>query len=228
MKYLITVFITLISIQLLSAQESVENKELDSLYVEDQIYFSITYNILGNKLLGVKQNGFSGGYHLGFIKDIPINKKRNVALGIGLGISSNSFNQNLQISEVNNEFRFNVLSTGDFDKNRFSMYQFEVPFEFRWRTSTAETYNFWRIYIGFKLGYVFSSKTKFVSSSVMNKVNIQDAINKFQYGLTISIGYDSWNLHLYYALNTIFQDQMLENESIDLNTIKAGLIFYIL
>lgn len=230
MKHILIAFtlFTLTS-QSLYAQDSTRVfQDLDSLYREDQIYLGVTYNILDNKLRGMSQNGFSGGFHFGFIRDFPINEKRNVALGIGLGISASSFNQNLKISETNGPFAYEVLSSGDFDKNKFDLYQIELPFEFRWRTSTAETYKFWRVYTGFKLGYVFSSRTKFVGTDESYKLNINDAINRLQYGLTFSAGYDSWNLHLYYALNTILKENKLNDETIDLNIIKVGLMFYIL
>lgn len=227
MKYIFTAFIAFFCFQTLSAQDIDNSNELDSLYREDQIYLSVTYNIINNKLQGISQNGFSSGFHFGLIRDFPINTERNIALGIGLGLSANSFNQNLKITENSGIFQYEVITSG-FNKNKFSLYQLELPFEFRWRTSTTGVYNFWRIYTGFKMGYVFSSTTKFVSSSENYKLNINETINNFQYGLTFSVGYDSWNLYLYYGLNTIFKDQMLNNVSLDLSTIKAGLIFYIL
>lgn len=226
-KYIIIAFAALISFQSLNAQVSGANVSLDSLYREDQIYLSVTYNILGSKPQGVSQNGFSSGFHFGFIRDFPINEKRNIALGLGLGLSANSFNQNLKISK-NDSFEFQVLNSGDFDKNKFALYLVELPFEFRWRTSTAETYNFWRIYTGLKLGYVLLSKSKFIGPDESFNININDVINRIQYGLTISVGYDSWNFHLYYSLNSIFKDQSLNGKSIDVNSIKAGLIFYML
>lgn len=228
MKYLTIIFIILFSTPLLVAQNSEVEKSLDSLYREDQIYFSITYNILDNKSQSIEQNGLSGGFHLGVIRDFPINKKRNIAFGIGLGLSSNSFRHNLKISDTYNEPGFEVISSDEFSKNRFNMYQVEMPFEFRWRTSTSETYSFWRIYTGFKIGYVFSTKNKLISLSETNIINLENIINKLQYGLSLSAGYSSFNLHLYYGLSTIFKDQKLNNESIDLKALKVGLIFYIL
>jgi hypothetical protein len=176
----------------------------------------------------MSQNGFSGGFHFGFIRDFPVNVQRNRAFGIGLGLSANSYNQNLKISETNGILGFEVVNNGAFKKNKFDLYEIELPLEFRWRTSTAEIYKFWRVYPGFKLGYVFASRTKYAASDQSYKTNINNAINKLQYAFTLSVGYDSWNLHFYYALNTIFKDQKLNDESIRLNAIKAGLIFYIL
>ena len=72
-------------------------KIVDSLYREDQFYAGVTYNLLGKMPSGVSQNGFSSGFHLGFIRDMPINEKRNIAFGLGVGYSTNSFNQNILI-----------------------------------------------------------------------------------------------------------------------------------
>jgi hypothetical protein len=230
MKKLSFAFIVFIlANQSIFAQDSVLLvKEIDSLYREDQIYLGVTYNILTNKARNMAQNGFSGGVHLGFLRDFPLNDKRNVAVGIGLGLATSSFNQNLKIVKTEGQFEYDVLDSGEFDKNKFDFYQLELPFEFRWRTSTAETYKFWRIYTGFKLGYVLSSRAKYIDADESYTYSINEIINRTQYGLTLSVGYDSWNLHLYYALNTIFKESKLNNEALNIKVIKVGLMFYIL
>ncbi|TGV02371.1 porin family protein [Flavivirga rizhaonensis] len=212
------------------AQE-INDKEVDSLYREDQFYAGVTYNLLGNMPKDVEQSGFSLGFHLGFIKDMPINKNRNVAIGVGLGYSSNSFNQNLLVDKDNmGKATYSVLKDNNtFIKNKFSNHLIELPIEFRWRTSTATEYDFWRIYTGFKLGYVFTHTTKYRGDlGRIRYTNIED-FNNFQYGLTLSAGYNTWNIFLYYALNPIFSsDANLDGNKIDMNTIKIGLMFYIL
>ncbi|MDD7888297.1 porin family protein [Flavivirga sp. 57AJ16] len=211
------------------AQET-NDKAIDSLYKEDQFYAGITYNLLGKMPTDVSQSGFSLGFHLGFIKDMPINKNRNVAIGLGLGYSANSFNQNLLINKDNTgSIIYSVLDSNTFTKNKFSSHLIELPIEFRWRTSTATDYNFWRIYTGFKLGYVFAHTTKYRGE--LGKIrygNIKD-FNNFQYGLTLSAGYNTWNVFLYYALNPIFSsDASLNGNKMDMNAVKVGLMFYIL
>jgi len=211
---------------------SLDTNQVDDKYREDQFYASITYNLLGDKPSDISQNGFSTGFHLGYIRDMPINKQRNLALGLGLGISSNSFNHNLFISEVDANTVFSITESnqlGNVSKNKFTTYLVEVPLEFRWRTSTASDYNFWRIYAGFKLGYLLYNSTKFRSESGnLDLSNISD-FNEFQYGLTLSAGYGNWNFHMYYGLNPIFNsDAQLNGQSITMNAIKIGLMFYIL
>lgn len=205
--------------------------EVDSLYREDQFYAGFTYNLLGNLPSGISQSGFSSGFHLGFIRDMPINKRRNLALGLGIGYSGNSFNQNLQISEgTNNKYIYSIIDNSiAYSKNKFSQHLVEIPFEFRWRSSTTTEYKFWRIYTGFKTSYVVFNSSKYNGSPQNeNYKNIRD-FNDFQYGLTLSVGYNTWNFYLYYALNPIFDSNaLLNNNPMEMNAIKIGLIFYIL
>ena len=93
-----------------------------------------------------------------------------------------------------------------FTKNKYFTYLVEVPFEFRWRNSTPTAYKFWRIYSGFKFGYVFANQAKYEGEPTNVKLNALDRFNKLQYGLTLSAGYNTWNIHMYYALNSIFDN----------------------
>lgn len=228
-KYVFIALVTL-SFQWGFTQE-IENKAADSLYKEDQFYAGITYNMLGSTPSGLSQSGFSTGFHLGFIKDMPINKNRDVAIGVGLGYSSNSFNHNLFVNKnILGNFEYSILDDNNsYSKNKFSMHLVELPIEFRWRTSTPTSYEFWRIYMGFKLGYVFANTTKYVSDLRTIKYNNLAGFNDFQYGLTISAGYNTWNVYLYYALNPIFtEDVIIDGNKTSINAVKVGLIFYIL
>ncbi len=232
MKYIFFGFIIFVSYFGISQNEDDEDKtELYKNYREDQFYISVTYNLLNNKPEDVNQNGFSSGFHLGFIRDMPINEKRNMSLGIGIGTSSNSYNQNISILRSNNDITYAIIDESEINvsKNKFTTYMLEMPFEFRWRTSTATDYSFWRIYSGFKVGYLLHSSTKFKSDEGSEKLSNVNDFNKIQYGLTLSVGYGTWNFHMYYGLNSIFEDSaQLEGKPLDLRSFKIGLMFYIL
>jgi len=205
-------------------------QEVDSLYKEDHFYAGVTYNLLGNRLANVKQSGFSLGFHLGYIKDMPINKRRSWAIGVGLGYSSNSFNQNMLVNKTETGyFEYSIVESSTFSKNKFTSHLFELPIEIRWRSSTSTEYNFWRIYTGFKLGYAFINTVKYKGDLGSLKHKNNPDFNNFQYGLTLSAGYNTWNFHFYYGLNPIFnKDAKLDGSDIDMNAIKIGLMFYIL
>lgn len=208
-----------------------DKSELYKNYREDQFYVSITYNLLNLKPDNVNQSGFSSGFHFGFIRDMPINARRNLSIGLGIGLSSNSYNQNIAITESNNAIAYNIIDEREINvsKNKFTTYLVEVPLEFRWRTSTASEYNFWRIYSGIKFGYLVYNTTKINSDSGNVKLSNVEDFNRLQYGITLSAGYGTWNFHVYYGLNSIFDNSArLNGESIDMASLKLGLMFYIL
>lgn len=205
-----------------------QTTEQDSLYREDQFYVSVTYNALIDLPNNVSQNSFSTGFHLGFIRDFPLNKSRNIALGLGFGYSFNNFNQNIRISG-SSPSTYIVIESSNYSKNNLYLQFLEVPLEFRWRTSSSESYKFWRVYTGLKFGYLINSKSIFNNSTVSDKQKNLKDLNMIQYGLTMSIGYNTWNGYVYYGLNSIFNDvSTLDLQPIDMSALKIGLIFYIL
>ena len=208
--------------------QSVSKNAIDTLYREDQIYFGITYNTLIDTPEAYTQTNFSPGLKAGFIRDFPINKKRNIAFGLGFGYALNISAQNLKITPtVNGSFDYEFLYGQNYQKNRFSYQAIEIPFEFRWRTSTAQSNKFWRIYTGFKASYVFASRTFFKANN--ETIIYKDLeLNPWQYGLTLSAGYNNWNAFIYYGLNPIFETVSINQNPLEMKSLKVGLMFYIL
>lgn len=205
--------------------------KIDSLYREDQFFFSVTYNLFTDIPPQFKQNKFSMGLSGGFLRDMPINKTRTVSIAAGLGLSYQNYYQNLTISKDGaGAVIYNVNSYGEFVSNRYRQYSVDLPIEFRWRNSTYESTKFWRIYAGVKLSYVFSNTSILDDGENTYRINNNDAINKFQYGPYLSTGYNTWNLYLYYGLSPLFKDgtTTLSGEKLTMKTLNAGLIFYIL
>ena len=226
-KHLFIFSIWVFALEIFSQSETISS--LDNLYREDQIYIGVTYNALTNVPENVSQNGFSTGFHLGIIRDFPINKRRNIAIGLGLGYSYNTFNQNIKISDTTPPTTYTTLEGIDYSKNNFSQHLLEMPFEVRWRTSNTETYKFWRIYTGVKLGYLMASKSIYKGEPNNQTHRDLKGLNPWQYGLTMSVGYNTWNGYIYYGLNPIFDSiSSINSQSIDMNALKIGLIFCLL
>ena len=130
----------------------VEKDTLDYKYLEDQLYLSANYNILINKPVEDENSLFSVAIELGFIKDIPFNKQRNIGIGIGLGYAFSSYKNTVNLYVE--EFSTSGLEE-EYKTNKFNTNLVEIPFEFRWRTSTASKYSFWTVYGGLKFSYTF-------------------------------------------------------------------------
>ena len=200
-------------------------------YLEDQFYIGITYNLLLERPGTVTQNSFSNGIQLGYIKDVPLNTRRNIGFGLGLGYAINSYYTNLRALESESgDLTYEVIASSvSYRRNKIETHLIEVPVEFRWRTSTADTYKFWRIYTGIKLGYVFANASKYIESDRKDKFFNPD-IRQFQYGVYMSFGYNTWNFYANYQLSSILEEGILTltGEEIKMSAFSVGLIFYIL
>ncbi|MEQ3654563.1 MAG: porin family protein [Dokdonia sp.] len=221
------------SMSLFAQEEETPIAVIDSLYREDQLYFGLSLDLLLNTPTDFEQNGFSGSFQAGFVRDMPINKARNKAIGIGLGLAVDVFNQNLFIGEETDGETtiYNVLGNDiNRDRNRFSYYTLEMPIEYRWRTSTPTEYSFWRVYGGIQLGYIYYAKASFKQpGNTVIQTDIPE-LNKLQYGLTFAFGYSAFNLKVYYGLNTLFDQNAttLTDQAVNLQVLRLGIQFYFL
>ena len=227
MKYFCLVLMLGFAINLCAQQ----NSEVEDLkYLEDQFYLGITYNLILNKPEGVNQSNFSYGLQGGIIKDIPLNSGRNVGIGIGLGYAYNSYYTNLFVNETDTGFEYTILDSDvSYKRNKLDTHVIELPIEFRWRTSTPSDYKFWRVYAGMKLGYIVGSRSKFVSNTEKISFYNTDTRN-FRYGVMLNFGYSTFNVHVYYALSNLFNDNVttVEGTPIEFRPLRIGIIFYIL
>lgn len=192
-------------------------------YWEDQLYLTITYNVLNNQPNSADSNGFSYGISAGYIKDIPLSPQGKFAIGIGVGYNYDSYNHGLIVSDsdiqvINDE----VLNS------KFKTHTIEFPIQFRWRTSDAVTYSFWRVYSGMKLSYNIYNKFLYDFNSQQVVVDNVDVFNKFQAGFEMSLGYGAFNFYVYYGFTPLYKNAILNQQRVKTTNAKFGLIFYLL
>ncbi|MBK0369301.1 PorT family protein [Flavobacterium sp. SE-1-e] len=204
--------------------------KIDSLYREDQFYVSFTYNRILEAPEGFDQQKFSVGISGGFVRDMPLNKRRNIAFATGLGFTYNNYFQNLTIEKFGDSKIYHISDYNDFDRNKFSNFLLDVPLEFRWRSSTAQTYRFWRVYSGLKFSYLLFDASVLKNALGKNKIKNNPDFNDFQYGVYLGAGFNTWNFYGYYGLNTLFKKglQTTDGQNINIRALNFGIIFYIL
>lgn len=203
---------------------------IDSLYREDQFYFTFTYNTLVNTPKGVSQKKFSSGFKVGFLRDFPINRQRNKAIAPGVGLSYSKYFQNLFITETGGEPFYGTTVLGsNYSKNKFEQVFLDFPIEFRWRTSGSESHKFWRIYSGIQFSYLLFNKSVYIDDLYEVRIRNNKDFNKFQLGVYLAAGHNSWNIYTYYGLLPIFKSSAkVGDEKVELQALHFGLMFYIL
>lgn len=213
------------------AQELIPQSEDDLCYREDQFYIGVSYNVFAFTPSGMNPEGISAGFQFGFLRDFPINKRRNLAIAIGTGFSYDQFGQNLFINEnEQGTTSFEILASNqDFLRNRLSLSVVEAPIEFRWRSSTPSNYKFWRVYAGFRLGYTVWNQSSLKRFDETVKIQNITELEKLRMGASLSLGYNKFNLFAYYSINPFFNEDAVTNDGqkVNFHGIKMGLIFYI-
>jgi hypothetical protein len=210
----------LLSVSSLFAQDKLEwlkeNKN-DSLYREDQFYFGFSFNFLTELPLDVDQSGFSGGLMFGYIRDMPINKRRNLSIGLGLGFNLNTFGQSLQVnSKAGQDIFLPINQDRNYDVNRFTTNLVEVPLELRWRSSDIDK-------------YVFRFKSTFESVEEQFTVTDVNALNSIRTSAKLTFGYGAINFFVNMSLIPVFEGEVESTgERVSITPIKAGLVFFFL
>ena len=223
-KTLSTLFLLIISVNCYCQKDSLNIGER---YADDQIYVSISLSQFHKQPTVITKSSFAYAFSTGFIKDFTLNKQGTFSIAAGIGYGFDLFNHKLKVEESNNVTSFSLDNT--INSNVFKSHNLEFPLEIRWRTSTANRYSFWRVYTGIKFMYNLSNNFQFEDSAgnSFQYKNIS-AYNKLQYGLTISAGYDEFNINVFYGLSPVFKDASINGETINTKILKFGLIFYIL
>ncbi len=220
-KFFFLLYLTTLSVH----GQSVSEKSKQS-YREDQFYIGSSYFIQSEPIKDLKQNGFSGNFQFGFIRDFPLNYNSTKAIGIGLGFERNFFTSNIQPLEEDNKIDYRIVISKFLEsKNKISFSSIVFPIEYRWRKSNMDEFKFWRIYSGFKLKKNFSI---YSNPSYGSELNINE-IEDWTTSIYLNTGYNSWNISLEYDLNPILKNKKTtEGNNLNLRFFRLGLIFYIL
>ncbi len=203
----------------------------DNYYLEDQLYFGISYIILKNLPEGIKQNGFSNTIKFGFIRDIPINENRNFGFGLGIGYSRDVYYHNLRISvdEASGNLQYDILDGQDFKTNSFTIHKIDIPLEIRLRGSRSNKFKFWRVYSGLITSYSLNAQSEFTSDNINVTFKKLKIVNPWKFGLSLSAGYGVWNFNFYYGLSNIMKNGLNYNGlDIKMNDMHFGVIYYFL
>ncbi len=228
-KFILTFFLL---ISFFSPGQSSNTKEIeinrDSKYLEDQIFFNFSYISLTNLCEGIRQQGFSNSVSFGFIRDIPLNVRRNIGFGLGIGYERSVYFQNLRIkvNESDGSIQYEILDPAQYRLNNFGIKRLIVPLEIRLRGSSATKFSFWRFYAGITLGYTLGAFSDFEDQNIsLRYKNLGNIPSKYHYGVHVYAGYGELNGYIYFGLNDLFSPEVKINDNhIPLQDLRFGIM----
>ena len=188
-----------------------QDAEEDSFYREDQFYFGVSYLVNESKAVSFNQEGLSGQFSLGFIRDFPLHRSGRLALGLGLGYERLGLRNNIRwnLEEAQPEFSYAQ------NPQPFSFQSLSLPVELRWRSSSLTKYAFWRVYSGMKWNRNWALKSE-----------QQQLLSEWIPSAYLSVGYNTWNLQLAYTLKPLFAQSIVMEDEANIRLLSLGLVFY--
>ena len=192
---------------------------------EDQIYLSIAYPYFSDSPSILIQNKLSYAFSVGFIRDMPINKQRTLAVGIGLGYDHSTLYNNTLFTQAGSTISATVIED-DYQQNYLRIQSLAVPFELRWRNATENKHAFWRIHSGVSVHLPMSLKVHNKSSTgqiITTRLPSKGTVLR----LNMHFGFNTWNISIAHDMQP-WAAFSATNNNFAMKFTKIGLIFYVL
>jgi len=207
MKKITIIFVLTISMLSSYSQEITESTRKNFSTVID-----VFTDIYSNEPKGIETRTINQGMNFSGLYDYRFGKS-NISAAIGIGLGAHNFYSNaLPVVDSNGNsqlVRIKTLYPGtEYKKNKISYTYFDVPIELRLRTKDE-----FRAAIGFKLGWLIDSHTKYKGDDYIFEttdelgVKFRDVknIETFRYGFTARAGWKFINVMGFFSLTDIFK-----------------------
>ena len=221
MKKITIIFILTISMLSSYSQEITESTRKNFSTVID-----VFTDIYSNEPKGIETRTINQGMNFSGLYDYRFGKS-NISAAIGIGLGAHNFYSNaLPVVDSNGNtqlVRIKTLYPGtEYKKNKISYTYFDVPIELRLRTKDE-----FRAAIGFKLGWLIDSHTKYKGDDYIFEttdelgVKFRDVknIETFRYGVTARAGWKFINVMGFFSLSDIF----IKGKGPDVYPISVGI-----
>lgn len=108
----------------------------------------------------------------------------------------------------------------NYTKNKIALNYVDGLMEFRLKPGRD---HIWRLYAGFRGGYLFNNHTKFKGDKGKVKDHNIPGYEKFTYGPTLRIGFSNLCVYVHYLIKPIYKNNSGQN----ISSLSAGLTLYI-
>lgn len=199
-------------------------QDADRSFREDQLYLSVSYPFFSQPHNELIQNKLSYSISMGFIRDMPINNSRTLALGIGLGWNHTTVFNNSRFQLSDSGISSSIIQ-GDYQQNQLEIQSLMVPFELRWRNATATKHAFWRIHTGIGVNVPIKFRSLHNSNGIKQTTGLPS--NDVLLGWNLHFGFNTWNISILHDLQPL-AISATSNGDYGIKFTRIGLIFYIL
>jgi len=188
------------------------NEKYNKYFSKDQLSFSLNSTQWLQKEKVATPSVFSRGVTIQMMYPI-IGNKSNFAIAAGFGLACQNYYLKEFIHTNSDSLWFvPIPDTINYKKYKLNTNYLTIPIEFRIRTNpNKENRTSFKIYPGFRAGVLVNVHTKYIGRDLANnektKVKLFNIkhVAKFDYGLTLRIGYGKILFHSYYSLTQLIE-----------------------
>lgn len=203
---------------------------------EDMLLMNFNWNYLLNTSDSLRVKGYSWGYDLKLMYDVPIqNSNFSFAAGGALGIMNFYTNSEIHHYNLNTDssasYFVPISDSRNVKNNKLTITYADIPFEVRYRSKPNKKGYSWKVAAGVKVGYHLQTRTKLTEtvtvqpgytipgengaedtdvSPVYDKVKSKSFYypnyEKWRYGVNLRVAYGRVGLNAFYSATSIFEE----------------------
>ena len=133
------------------------------------------------------------------------NSHFSIAIGIGKGFHNMYTKGKIENIKADTITFVKFPDSVDYKRNKLGLSYFDIPLEFRLKTEKK-----FRVALGVKIGFLLDAKTKYKGDRADGKLVVKkekqvDHLQHFRFGPTFRIGYDWFNIYVYYQVTKVFE-----------------------
>ena len=127
-------------------------------------------------------------------------------------------------------YRLLVLESDEYKSSRFALQTLDIPIQVRFRGSTAERYDFWRVYAGVTVSWVIKDYATLNNGTFKVRYYNLPYLQNWLFTANLQVGYGKFTLRADYTLNPLFRSSRTGDIPGlgDTRSISLGLLVYIL
>lgn len=200
-------------------------QDKDSIPRQDRWVFDISHEQWLTTPKGIENKLYSWGFAFTRMFEYPFS--RNFSLAIGLGVRSlhhyhnGSFAQFVRLDNSIADSIIPIPTTVSYKINKTALNYVDAAAEIRIKAGKTSKF---KLYLGFKGGYLFNQHIKYKDSTFKYKKYHTKGFSDFTFGPTVRIGINNISVFANYLLEPVYKN----NTGQKIQSCSIGLTFYFL
>lgn len=187
--------------------------------------YDLTHEAILNPIEGLESQWYSNASHFSFMGEKLLGTS-HFSLALGLGYSTRNYHNNLQLVQnpTSEQTYLLIPDSVSYSINKFTSSALEIPFEIRYRSSLNKRGRYYRISLGFKVGYRLRSYAEYRQGDYHVKYHNLSDLNRWQTTAYLRLGRGYLSLYAGYQFSPLFTSGNADGKSLaGMKTLSLGL-----